>query len=269
WTTGEQKAFLQQELIAFKQIGGRAYTKNWPTLYSRFFQRWPERASALPSVSADVPLTEDQKKVLADAVSQRQKQIRRWMHWHNGAGDNRAANNKTTKIVDGLLETKTRIKKPWEIYASKYYVSRVQPQVEAGTPIVDIAKKIREIFENETLEIQDEIHQLSEAQKEDTKKRKESRKASEELADHDSDEADDEEGVETDPFILLQRILRHLGNQTGLKFTVLMGGLDPLDPDGGKFVASIHTGKTSDGDDFADAYPKFESEVVEAFGEFL
>ncbi|KAG6377892.1 hypothetical protein JVT61DRAFT_14679 [Boletus reticuloceps] len=48
-----------------------------------------------------------------------------------------------------------------------------------------------------------------------------------------------------------------------------MGGLDPLDPDGGKFVASIHTGKTSNGHDFADAYPKFESEVVEAFGEFL
>ena len=123
---------------------------HWPTLFSRFFQWWPERPSAVPGVSADTPLTEDQKSSLADAVNQRQKQIRRWMHWHNGAGDNHAANNKTAKIMNGLLKSKTRVKKPWELYSKKYYTSRVQQEMEAGAPIVDVTKKIRDIFENES-----------------------------------------------------------------------------------------------------------------------
>ena len=92
------------------------------------------------------------------------------MHWHNRVGDNCAANNKTVKIIDGLLETKMCAKKLWEIYASIYYVSHVQQKVEANTPIVDIAKKIREIFESKLPKIREEIHQLSEAQKEDMKK---------------------------------------------------------------------------------------------------
>lgn len=33
--------------------------------------------------------------------------------------------------------------------------------------------------------------------------------------------------------------------------------------------ASIHTGKTKEGRDFADVYRSFDTEVVEAFGEFL
>ncbi|KAF8443711.1 hypothetical protein L210DRAFT_3502492 [Boletus edulis BED1] len=57
--------------------------------------------------------------------------------------------------------------------------------------------------------------------------------------------------------------------ETGLKFTVLMGGIDPFDPEGGKFIASIHTGKTSNGRGFTDAYSKFESKVIKAYGKFL
>ena len=34
----------------------------------------------------------------------------------------------------------------------------------------------------------------------------------------------------------LQRILEYLGNQTGWKFTVLMGSPDPTDPDGANII---------------------------------
>ena len=34
----------------------------------------------------------------------------------------------------------------------------------------------------------------------------------------------------------LQQILHHLGKQTGWKFTMLMGGPDPLDPDIGNII---------------------------------
>lgn len=38
---------------------------------------------------------------------------------------------------------------------------------------------------------------------------------------------------------VLQHVLGHLGNQMGLKFSVLMGGIDPLYPEGGKFIARL------------------------------
>ncbi|KAG6369151.1 hypothetical protein JVT61DRAFT_1410 [Boletus reticuloceps] len=65
-------------------------------------------------------------------------------------------------------------------------------------------------------------------------------------------------------------MVRHRNiQQCGAVLQHVLGGIDPLDPEGGKFVASIHTGKTRDSHDFADAYSKFESKVVEAFSEFL
>jgi hypothetical protein len=193
WTTKEQKAFLKAELVLFKKIGSRNYTKHWEALYNGFFQQWPERLSALPGVSSDAPLTEDQRNSLATAVTKRQKQIQAWMRWNNGAGDNRAANNKTAKIINDLLKPKTRLKKPWEIYSKKYYTLRVQQEVEAGTPIVDVNKKIRDMFENESPEIQEEIYEL---QKADVKKKR-SRSTSGQA---ESDE-DDELVLETDPLI--------------------------------------------------------------------
>ncbi|KAF8427132.1 hypothetical protein L210DRAFT_3652710 [Boletus edulis BED1] len=54
-----------------------------------------------------------------------------------------------------------------------------------------------------------------------------------------------------------------------MKFTILMGGLDPLDTEGGNMILTLYSGKTGDEHDFAEVYPKFDSEVVDAFGEFL
>ncbi|KAG6379156.1 hypothetical protein JVT61DRAFT_11596 [Boletus reticuloceps] len=48
-----------------------------------------------------------------------------------------------------------------------------------------------------------------------------------------------------------------------------MGGPDPLTPEGGNIITSLHVGKTKGGRDFADVYSSFEGEVVQAYGEFL
>ncbi|KIK75809.1 hypothetical protein PAXRUDRAFT_29039 [Paxillus rubicundulus Ve08.2h10] len=113
WTTDKQKAFLEEGLVMFKQIGGKCYTKQWPTLFQKWAQKWPERRLVFPNVTEDAQLTEEQSKTIAQAVLCRQQQIHHWMHWHNGAGLNCAANNKTCKIVDNLLKSKTRAKKPF------------------------------------------------------------------------------------------------------------------------------------------------------------
>ena len=66
-----------------------------------------------------------------------------------------------------------------------------------------------------------------------------------------------------------------------------MGSPDPMDPQAGNIITrsdwcttssasqltchlnSLHTRKTSDGQDFAEAYSDFDTVVVEAFSEYL
>ncbi|KAG9311868.1 hypothetical protein JVU11DRAFT_8121 [Chiua virens] len=55
----------------------------------------------------------------------------------------------------------------------------------------------------------------------------------------------------------------------GWKFTILLGGPDPLVPQGGNIITILHTGQMKEGLDFAEVYPKFDSEVVDVFSEFL
>ena len=165
WTTDEQRAFLEEELVTFKRIGGRRYTKQWPALFQRWAQKWPERCVVFPDLADDAQLTEEQGKIHTQAVLCRQQQIRRWMHWHNGAGLSRSANNKTCKIVDGLLENKTRAKKPCELYSNVNYKTHILPHIEPGMSIAEVNKKIREIFDNESPEVKEKFIRLSEEQK--------------------------------------------------------------------------------------------------------
>ena len=169
WTTNEQKAFLKEELVRFKQIGGKHYTKRWPILYKKWGEKWPERCVVFPSIPVDVELTEDQHKILSLAVLCRQDQIHRWMHWHNGARLTRAANKKICKIMDSLLKNKTRAKKPWELYSNRYYKTRILPHIKPGMTISEVNKMIRTIFDNESPEIKEEFIRLSEEQKKATK----------------------------------------------------------------------------------------------------
>ena len=161
WTTNEQKTFLQEELIEFKQIGGRRYTKQWSTLFQKWFQRWPEHSVTLPDMPAETALTDEQKGIVTKAVVSHREQLRRWMHWHAGAGQNRCINNKMMKIMDDLLKPKMRVKKPWEVYSNMYYKMCIQPRIEAGLSIADVNKKIREMFENKTPEIKHEVYKAS------------------------------------------------------------------------------------------------------------
>ncbi|KIJ04500.1 hypothetical protein PAXINDRAFT_22208 [Paxillus involutus ATCC 200175] len=267
WTSEAQKDFLMEELSQYLEIGGKDYGKHWPKLFQRWAEQWPERATALPNIPAEQPLTDEQANLLAAAVEKRQK----WMRWHGGAGQNRAANNKTNRIVDDLMEPKVRLKKPWEIYAKTYYQSRVKPGVAAGSNIVTVRQKIEDALKNESPEVLEEIECIRAEQKAALGgKNKKKGKQLDGL---------DDAAVETDPIILrtniqqvgptLQTILEHLARKTGWSFTVIMGGPDPIIPDDGNHITSLHVGRNKKGLDFSDAYRGFDTEVVNAYGEFL
>ncbi|KAF8138621.1 hypothetical protein EV363DRAFT_1104328, partial [Boletus edulis] len=259
WTTPEQKAFLTEELKEYVKVGGKEFKRRWPTLYQKWSQRWPERVTALPDVLPTQPLTDEQGAVLAKAWDKRQKQ---WMRWHAGAGENRAANNKTARLINDLMKPKTRTKKIWEIYAKSHYEARVKDSVPVGSNIVTVREKIKDALNNEPPEVIDAL-KLEQARQ----------RAALQVADP------DEEGVEADPLAVrrnirelgptLIRLLEYLAKKTAWSFSVVMGGPDPISPEDGNHITSIHVGTNDLGQDFSDAYDKYDSVFVEAFGEFL
>lgn len=155
----------------------------------------------LPNVPADAALSEEQKDSLARAVILRQQQLRRWMHWHAGAGQSRSANNRTAKIISDLLKPKTRAKKPCEVYSKVFFKTRIQPVIGTGMSIVDINKKIREMFENESPEVKEQIHQMTKEQNKYTKRGKSSETEGGESKEPDLN-AGDVSQLEKDPDIL-------------------------------------------------------------------
>ncbi|KAF8123595.1 hypothetical protein EV363DRAFT_1070893, partial [Boletus edulis] len=264
WTTKEQKDFLDVELLEYLKVGGKGYKKRWTTLWQKWSQRWPERLTALPDVPADRPLSDEQASILAQAWEKRQRQ---WMRWHAGAGNNRSANNKTSCLIDDMMKPKTRTKKLWEIYSKSYYVSHVKDSVPSGSNIVTVRQKIEDALKNEPQEVLDEL-KLEQARQRTS------------LQQGGSDDDDDDE---LDPLDIrrniqevgstLHRVLEHLAKKTGWSFSVIMGGPDPTSlADEGNHITrlvGLHIGTNLQGQDFSDAYDKYDTVFVEAYGEFL
>ena len=71
WTTKEQKEFLQEELVVYKSMGTKGYSRQWPYFLQRWSQRWPERAATFPDLSSDDVLSPEQEKTLKDAITNR------------------------------------------------------------------------------------------------------------------------------------------------------------------------------------------------------
>ncbi|KAI6104649.1 hypothetical protein EDD16DRAFT_1714579 [Pisolithus croceorrhizus] len=67
----------------------------------------------------------------------------------------------------------------------------------------------------------------------------------------------------------LQHILEYMATKTGWAFSVIMGGPDPLDAQGECIVTSLHVGENKLGYNFAQAYSRFDGEVVQVYTEFL
>ncbi|KAI6100665.1 hypothetical protein EV401DRAFT_1894504 [Pisolithus croceorrhizus] len=254
WTTPDQKAFLTEELLHYTGVSPKDYQ---------------------PSTN----LTDEQAAILANAIDKRKQQLRQWLRWHAGAGKNRAINRKTYQLVDKLLKPKACINKDWEIYAKVYYHSWVKPKIEGSMTmnISTLRQKIKDAFESESQEIQDEIFRMKEEQ---VVAASTSRDGGKEGV------IDDEDDSIIDPKICqlnieqcgpaLQHILEYMATKTGWAFSVIMGGPDPLDAQGECIVTrrvvffyGLHVGENKLGYNFAQAYSRFDGEVVQAYTEFL
>lgn len=79
------------------------------------------------------------------------------MRWHSRSEDSRAANKKTSRLLNDLLKGKTRTKKLWEIYSKSHYAKRVKDSVPAGSNIITVRQKIEDALKNETEDVIEEL----------------------------------------------------------------------------------------------------------------
>ncbi|KIK79976.1 hypothetical protein PAXRUDRAFT_36320 [Paxillus rubicundulus Ve08.2h10] len=258
WTTHEQKAFLLEELVEYKKLTTREYHRQWPGLY----QCWPERnyVPELKDLPATEALTDQQSTVLVAAIDKNQMQLQSWLRWHSGAGRNRLANSKTNKLVDSLMKPQSHIKQLGEIYPKTFYKSHVKLDIDSI--------KIEESLKSEPQHIQEEVRCMREEQV-SAKKRKRASSAS---SDDEEESALDAQEIQSNiqqcgP--TLQQILAHMAKRTGWMFTILMGGLDPMDPKGESVVVSLHVGENKLGYNSGAAYSRFDMDMVQAYTEFL
>ena len=136
-----------------------------------------------------------------------------------------------------------------EIYSKKYFTSRVKPDLDStDTNISTLRQQIERKFKAESKEIQDEVMRIHEEQitnKDSTIVAKDDEEAYLEI--------DVEARQRFESYTLhhliraalitfyshiqqcaptLQQILDHLSRKTGWSFSVLMGGPDPVEPEG-------------------------------------
>ncbi|KIM57479.1 hypothetical protein SCLCIDRAFT_10445 [Scleroderma citrinum Foug A] len=149
-----------------------------------------------------------------------------------------------------------------------YYTSRVKPEIpldSMDTNISMLRQQTERKFKMEPKEIQDEVMCIH--KKQITSKNS--------IAVAKVDEVHLNIDVEVHQSNIqqcapaLQQILDHLSRKTGWSFSILMGGPDPIEPEGQCVVVSLHTGNNSHGKKFGESYSAFDSTIVQVYAEFL
>ncbi|KAG2058704.1 hypothetical protein BDR06DRAFT_1003895 [Suillus hirtellus] len=142
-----------------------------------------------------------------------------------------------------------------EAYSKLYYADRVQKSIQE---MLKVAQATQSLTNGESKEIKAKVREYIHAQKEERGKEKLSlgmMKIS--------------NGVNlTKLATIANQFLKGLTDATGLSFSLLVGG--PSAELGGMIdVWSFHVGMTKLGNNFSQAYPKFESKIVGPFQDYL
>ncbi|KAG2746810.1 hypothetical protein P692DRAFT_20708876, partial [Suillus brevipes Sb2] len=257
------------------------YSNFWPPFFEKWEDQWPPRASLNPAVPMDQPLTPEQ--LMQEAEIRTAVQTRLIVKLRNDNGHSKAARkangagnsvvNKLLKsIVKGPTTSRTRLLKESEVYAKKYYASRVQPYVkdelnaikEQSNPpepkanLRIIRKHVAQCWESESADVKEEISQLAremrEARREAAKEKEPPEITNEEIVPRLTE--------------ILSTFFGELHEATGWTFSVLLGGPDPSN-EGAIDVSSLHVGSTKLGNRFNQAFAKFNDNVMVPYYEFV
>ncbi|KAG2338700.1 hypothetical protein BDR05DRAFT_951759 [Suillus weaverae] len=267
WLTADQQTFLltyRDEYLECQKKGN--YSNFWPPFFEKWEDQWPPRASLNPAVPMDQPLTPEQ--LMQEAEIRTAVQTRLIVKLRNDNGHSKAArkaNGAGNSVVNKLL-------KKSEVYAKKYYASRVQPYIkdelnaikEQSNPpepkanLHIIRKHVAQCWESESTDVKEEISQLAremrEARREAAKEKEPPEITNEEIVPRLTE--------------ILSTFFGELHKATGWTFSVLLGGPDPSN-EGAIDVSSLHVGSTKLGNRFNQVFAKFNDNVMVPYYEFV
>ncbi|KAG1876067.1 hypothetical protein C8R48DRAFT_768906 [Suillus tomentosus] len=274
WLSGEQQAFVltyHESFLECKKNGN--YTNFWPP----FFEKWEEK---WPIILEEEPVNEEMK-LEEIAKARNALQTRLTVKLRNDFGNSKAgrrANTAGNTVVSKLIgdiaiksgKKKSRPLNATEVYAKKYYASRVQPAVKEELDAMKdapdapepkkramqvVRKQIASYWENESAEVKEEVAKLAEQMKE------------ERVKDGKRDKELSKETIISRLTEIMSTFFTELHDATGWSFSVLLAGPDPMN--GGKLdVSSLHIGTTTAGNRFNHAFPKFEENIMVPYFEF-
>ncbi|KAG1889043.1 uncharacterized protein F5891DRAFT_987529 [Suillus fuscotomentosus] len=241
WTTSEQEAWLEP----------------W---YQKFAEQQSDKSRNHQNFFADLY----------------EKWIVQFTHEKPGTKAGQQAKANANDVFDAVVRKITECEKPTrmlqehEAYSKLYYADRVQKSIQEtlkvaqatqsltnGQRVALLKKETATLYAGESEEIKAKVREYIHAQKEERGKEK---------AEPWSDE--DQQRNLTKLATIANQFLKGLADATGLSFSLLVGG--PSAELGGMIdVWSFHVGMTKLGNNFSQAYPKFESEIVGPFRDYL
>ncbi|KAG1764620.1 hypothetical protein EDD22DRAFT_951550 [Suillus occidentalis] len=275
WTTSEQEVWLEPwyQKFAEKQSDKSRNHKNFfADLYERWFEAFPEPR---PDHVTDLgPITLEEYVNATDI--RKAKLHTRFKNNFSGLKVGRQAKANANDVFDAVVRKITECEKPTrmlqerEAYSKLYYADHVQKSIQEmlkvaqetqsltnGQQVALVKKETAALYAGESEEIKAKVKEYIHAQKEERGKEK---------AEPWSDE--DQQQNLTKLATVANQFLKGLADATGLSFSLLVGG--PSVELGGMIdVWSFHVGTTKLGNNFSQAYPKFESEVVGPFRDYL
>ncbi|KAG1781167.1 hypothetical protein EV702DRAFT_1042307 [Suillus placidus] len=235
WTTLEQEKFLLSFMPEFcEHAASKQYGDFYDCDSAQWFVRWPEHEE-------EHDLSPDEVKALAEVIRTRRVQIITWYRWqknpaHLGHSKGSRGTLKFDTVLAGGVELKgTRAPQKMDIYSHEFYMEKVKHAADEVIKQENITNKGPKL--NKCREITQQMYkEESEAVKAKIDKKYCKAKAKftsqcqclksakgPKINENTKLKAIQELGP------VLDRVLKYLGHMTGgWKFTILMGGRDPM-----------------------------------------
>ncbi|KAG0694883.1 hypothetical protein DFH29DRAFT_1032475 [Suillus ampliporus] len=237
WLTEEQLAFnatFEEEYLACQKKGN--YSTFWQPFFEKWEERWPARASVFPDIPLVQALTATQLEEEDQFKTALQKRLT--VKFRNDYGNskpgrkaaaagNSAVHRLLSNIVTGPTTGRKRPLKESEVYAKKPAVkdelNAIKEQADAPshrkTNIQVVRKHIDRCWKNESVEVKQEISQLTREMREAGREVAKERESSEVANVHDL--------IIPRLTEILSTFFGELHEATGWTFSVLLGGPDP------------------------------------------
>ncbi|KAG2754985.1 hypothetical protein P692DRAFT_20639285, partial [Suillus brevipes Sb2] len=242
-----------ESFLECKKTGN--YSNFWPPFFEQWEGKWPIVLQEEP-VDEETKLEEIAK---ARSVLQTRLIVKLRNDFGNskaGRRANAAGNTIVRKLISDITiksgKKKSRPLNTTEVYAKKYYASRVQPAVKEELKSMKDAPDAPEPKKRVKEEVVELARQMKEEREKDVKPDKK------ELS---------KETIISRLTEIMSTFFTELHDATGWTFSVLLAGPDPTN--GGKLdVSSLHIGTTTAGNRFNHAFPKFEENIMVPYFEF-